>query len=105
MQESVVHAAIGHQAFGVDLQRGQHHVGAVIPQHHSKIRGVLVHLQVQQETAATSDRQIFRPRLCVTAGLQRSRPDALVKVGFSVRDHLRHNIFDNSVPDCMLRTR
>src|SRR5579875_4190742 len=68
-QERVVHAAIGHQPIGVELERGQHHVGAVITQHRSKIRRILVQLQVQQETAAAGDRQIPGPSLRVAARL------------------------------------
>ena len=59
--EGVVHRRIGHQAVGVDLEGGQHHVLGVVVQHGAQVGRVVVHLQVEQEAAAAGHREELAP--------------------------------------------
>ena len=54
LEERLVHRRVAHQPLGVDLERGQHHLLAVVAKHHAQIGGVVVQLQVQQEARRRS---------------------------------------------------
>ena len=86
-QERVVHRRVGHEAVGEHLQRGQHHVFAVVAQHGAQVGGVFVHLQVEQETAAVDHAEVPRPGLRIAARLENACRNALLDVLLGVVDH------------------
>ena len=86
-EERVVHRRVGHQAVGVDLEGGQHHLFAVVAQHRAQIGWVVVHLQVEQEPAAAGHSEVLGPGLRVSARLEGAGADALFEVLLGVVDH------------------
>ena len=104
-QKCVVHGAIGHQAFGVDLEGGQHHVAGIVAQDRPEIRWGFVHLDVQQKAPPPVRARYLALACGSRLGLMvpARTPSSMYCSALSII--LCHNIVASSPPDCMLRTR
>lgn len=87
-QKCVVHGAVRHQALGVDLEGGQDHVARIVAQHRTQIGWVVMHLQIEQQSAASGDPEIFGPGPGIATGFDRPGPHAFFQVSLGVLDHL-----------------
>jgi hypothetical protein len=85
----VIHYRVGQQPVSVELQSRQNHVLAVVPQHRFHIGRVVMHVQVEQESAA-AHRAKRRAGFRVAAGLDGASAHCVLDVALGVVDHLAH---------------
>ncbi|KAB7761842.1 hypothetical protein MMUC44124_04190 [Mycolicibacterium mucogenicum DSM 44124] len=86
-EKRLVHGWVGHQAVGVELERGEQHVLRVVVQHLAEICRVGVQLDVGQERTAARQSQEPGARLGVAAGFEGAGAHTLFEIALGVVDH------------------
>src|SRR3954447_21363142 len=87
LEECVVHGRVGHQALGVELEGGQHHLLAVVAEDCAQISWRVVHLDEQEESAAAGEAQELGTGARIAARLEQTVSYTFFEILFGVVDH------------------